>query len=402
MGTQRRTKAVGYVRVSSEQQVTEGVSLDAQRYKMRAYCKAMDIDLIDIIADEGYSASNLKRPGLQAALAMLRSGRASTLIVVKLDRLTRCVKDLGTLCEHYFSDAKPYTLLSLSDSINTRSASGKLVLNVLTSVAQWEREAIADRTKEAMAHLKLQGVKVGGVPFGWRYSSEVDANGRRLIVKHPEEQKAIKRICALHLKQIAAPQIIQRLEQEGLPSRGKRWHSRSVYQVLQRAGHWVREERQSTTRVQPTVLELKRDKQAAAQRAMQLRAQRLSLRDIGARLLGEGLLPARGAQWYAATVLDLLPRVASGATAGAPCSPSAPSKNLHSKPALGRSTSSGAAARPASAHVGVRALAKAKPGRKPAKVGVCERSTPTRPATLSSSLPARRLAADARPRAQVG
>ena len=113
MGTQRRTKAVGYVRVSSEQQATEGVSLDAQRYKMRAYCKAMDIDLIDIIADEGYSASNLKRPGLQAALAMLRSGRASTLIVVKLDRLTRCVKDLGTLCEHYFSDAKPYALLSV-------------------------------------------------------------------------------------------------------------------------------------------------------------------------------------------------------------------------------------------------------------------------------------------------
>ena len=58
----------------------------------------------------------------------------------------------------------------------------------------------------------------------------------------------------------------------------------------------------------PTVLEVKRDKQAAAQRAVQLRAQRLSLRDIGARLLGEGLLPPRGAQWYAATVLDLLPR----------------------------------------------------------------------------------------------
>ena len=152
MRTQRRTKAVGYVRVSSEQQATEGVSLDAQRYKMRAYCKAMDIDLIDIIADEGYSASNLKRPGLRAALAMLRNGQARTLIVVKLDRLTRCVKDLGTLCEQYFSDEKAYTLMSLSDSIDTRSASGKLVLNVLTSVAQWEREAIADRTKEAMAN----------------------------------------------------------------------------------------------------------------------------------------------------------------------------------------------------------------------------------------------------------
>ncbi|HRI52666.1 MAG TPA: recombinase family protein [Pseudomonadota bacterium] len=401
MRTQRRTKAVGYVRVSSEQQATEGVSLDAQRCKMRAYCKAMDIDLIDIIADEGYSASNLKRPGLRAALAMLRNGQASTLIIVKLDRLTRCVKDLGTLCEQYFSDEKAYTLMSLSDSIDTRSASGKLVLNVLTSVAQWEREAIADRTKEAMAHLKEQGVRVGGVPYGWRYSSEVDANGRRLVVKHPEEQKAIRRICALHLKQIPAPQIVQRLEQEGLPSRGKRWHTRSVYQVLQRSGHAVRTYRQDAPRVQPTVLELKRDKQAAAQRAMQLRAQRLSLRDIGARLLGEGLLPARGARWYAATVLDLLPRVASGLSAGAPGSTRPASKRSHHEPALGRPASR-ATARPASERAGARASAQAEPPRKRAQVEVCERSTPTRPAAKSSSLPARRAAADARPRAQAG
>lgn len=311
MRMQRRTKAVGYVRVSSEQQASEGVSLDAQRHKLRAYCKAMDIELIDIIADEGYSASNLKRPGLQVALTMLRRGQASTLIVVKLDRLTRCVKDLGTLCEQYFSDEKPYTLLSLSDSINTRSASGKLVLNVLTSVAQWEREAIADRTREAMAHLKRQGVKLGSTPFGWRYSSEVDANGRRRVVKHPEEQKAIKRICALHRKKVPVRQIVQRLEQEGIPARGERWHERSVYQVLARAGHAVCGPNPGAPRVQRTLLELRRDKQAAAQRAVQLRAQRLSLRDIGARLLGEGLLPPRGAQWYAATVLDLLPRPAA-------------------------------------------------------------------------------------------
>ncbi len=251
-------------------------------------------------------------------------------------------------------------------------------------------------------HLKLQGVKVGGVPYGWRYSSEVDANGRRLIVKHPEEQKAIKRVCALHLKQIPASQIVQRLEQEGLPSRGKRWHTRSVYQVLQRAGHLVREYRQDAPRVQPTVLELKRDKQAAAQRAMHLRAQRLSLRDIGAHLLGEGLLPARGGQWYAATVRDLLPRVASGLTAGAPASTRAPSKNLHKETELGRRPARRAAALPASERVGARSLAKAEPPRKRAQLGVCERSTPTRPAAKSSSVPARRAAADARPRAQAG
>ncbi len=142
MKPQQRTKAIGYIRVSSDQPVQEGVSLDAQRHKLRDYCRAMDIELIDIVADEGYSASTLKRPGLQVALGKLQRGLAQALIVTKLDRLTRCVKDLGTLCTDYFSDGKPSTLLSVSDSIDTRTAAGKLVLNVLTSVAQWEREAI--------------------------------------------------------------------------------------------------------------------------------------------------------------------------------------------------------------------------------------------------------------------
>ncbi len=79
--------AVGYVRVSTQEQVSEGVSLDAQRDKLRAYCKCSDIKLIDIKADEGISGGALERPGLQAALAMLRRGTAITLIVVKLDRI---------------------------------------------------------------------------------------------------------------------------------------------------------------------------------------------------------------------------------------------------------------------------------------------------------------------------
>lgn len=77
--------AVGYVRVSTQEQATEGVSLDAQRDNLRAYCKINGIKLIDIKADEGYSGSNLERPGLQAALQMVRRGRVNTLIVAKLD-----------------------------------------------------------------------------------------------------------------------------------------------------------------------------------------------------------------------------------------------------------------------------------------------------------------------------
>lgn len=303
---QRRTKAVGYVRVSSEQQATEGVSLDAQRNKLRDYCRAMEIELVDIVADEGYSASTLKRPGLQAALTMMRKGQADSLIVVKLDRLTRCVKDLGTLCEQYFSEGKPYTLLSLSDAIDTRSASGKLVLNVLTSVAQWEREAIADRTRESMAELKRQGVRVGGAPYGWRYSETPDANGRRFLVEDESEQQAIKRICALYDADMPVMEICARIAEEGLPARGACWHKRSLYRILERAGYSDPSRPKNAPRPQREPVEIKRDKPAAAERAAELRGQGLSLRQIGTRLLGEGHFPPRGAQWYAATVMELL------------------------------------------------------------------------------------------------
>jgi site-specific DNA recombinase len=77
--------AIGYVRVSTQEQVTEGVSLDAQRDRLRTYCRFHAIKLIDIKADEGISGGTLERPGLQAALEMIRRGRANTLIVVKLD-----------------------------------------------------------------------------------------------------------------------------------------------------------------------------------------------------------------------------------------------------------------------------------------------------------------------------
>ena len=133
-------RAVGYIRVSTEKQVQEGVSLDAQRSRLKAHCVSQNIKLVDMIMDDGYSAKSLDRPGLRAALGMLTDRKADAIVVVKLDRITRSVRDLGYLCDTYFREGLPYYLLSVSDAIDTRSAGGKLILNVLMSVAQWERE----------------------------------------------------------------------------------------------------------------------------------------------------------------------------------------------------------------------------------------------------------------------
>jgi DNA invertase Pin-like site-specific DNA recombinase len=167
---------------------------------------------------------------------MLSEDKADAIVVLKLDRLTRSVKDLGYLGDTYFREGLPFYLLAVCDAIDTRSAGGKLILNVLMSVAQWEREAISERTPEAMAELKRQGVSIGGAPYGWRYSQEVDSAGRRYLVEVPEEQAGIRRICELYEADVFMRDICRMLDDKGVPARGVKWHKFTLYRVLKRAG----------------------------------------------------------------------------------------------------------------------------------------------------------------------
>lgn len=231
----KKTRVVGYLRVSTEGQADSGISLDAQRAKLEAYALAMDLELVCVEMDAGRSARTVEgRPGLLRALARLEDGSASGLLVVKLDRLTRSVRDLGDLVERYF--ASRCSLLSVSDSIDTRTAAGRLVLNVLASVAQWEREATAERTCESLAHLKSTGVLVGGVPLGRRRTPEIDSDGRRVVVEDAAETGAIRRAVELRASGSSLRQIARVLREEGHPTkRGGRWEATTVGRVLSRA-----------------------------------------------------------------------------------------------------------------------------------------------------------------------
>ena len=226
-------KVVGYARVSTVAQSDEGISLEAQEEKLRQYASLYDLELTAVHVDAGVSAKTLQRPGLQAALTDLTEGRAEALVVVKLDRLTRSVVDLGTLVADYFNT---YDLLSVSDSIDTRSASGRLVLNVLVSVAQWEREAIAERTAEALSHLKSQGVILGGEALGWSRTTDLDVHGRRVIHDIPLERQTVNRIVELRQQGLSLREICKALETEGWKTkRGGKWSPKVVRSVLLRA-----------------------------------------------------------------------------------------------------------------------------------------------------------------------
>jgi DNA invertase Pin-like site-specific DNA recombinase len=232
-------RIVGYVRVSTEHQADGGVSLDAQIAKLRAYAVAMDLELVDVVVDAGVSAKTLDRPGLVKVLAMLDAGDADGVLVAKLDRLTRSVRDLGDLVDRYFAErAKtPRTLLSVGDSIDTRSAAGRLVLNVLASVSQWEREATAERTRDALAHLRRGGVQLGGEAIGWRRTEGTDDEGRRVVERVADELATVVRIRELRAGGASLRDIAAALTVEGhATKKGGAWSAKVVRSVLIREG----------------------------------------------------------------------------------------------------------------------------------------------------------------------
>ena len=225
----RTMKVIGYVRVSTQEQADGGVSLAAQESKVRAYASLHDLDLMEVIIDAGESAKSLKRPGLQKALAMLKRGEASGMIVAKLDRLSRSVADWNRLIDGFFGEKAGKSLMSVADSIDTRTAAGRLVLNVLMSVAQWEREAIGERTRDALAHKKSKGERVGQVPFGSRTDDGVN------LVEDATEQEAIKTVEEMRSRGMSCRAIAEELNCLGIKTKGnKQWHETTVRRILKR------------------------------------------------------------------------------------------------------------------------------------------------------------------------
>lgn len=206
------TKTVAYVRVSTEKQADGGVGLEAQRAKLNAYASLYELDVVAVEVDAGLSAKSLNRPGLSRALAMLKSGEADALVVVKLDRLTRSVRDLGDLVETYFASGKA-ALLSVAEQIDTRSAGGRLVLNVLASVGQWEREAAGERTAAAMEHMAAEGLYTGGkAPYGFKVEGGA-------LVEVEAEQAVLAAARELTAAGLSLRAVAQALASRGFTSR---------------------------------------------------------------------------------------------------------------------------------------------------------------------------------------
>ncbi len=220
-----------YSRVSTADQADCGVSLEAQAAKLTAYAAVFDLEVVEAIADAGESARSLNRPGLQRALAMLKRGEADGLAVTKLDRLTRSVADWQTLIDGWFGERAGKQLFSVGDSIDTRTAAGRLVLNVLMSVAAWERETTGERTREALRHKIRNGERCGKIRFGY----DLAADGK-MLVPNVAEQQAIVLMTKLRDAGHTLRQIAAELSAHNIPTKesGTIWTHTAVGRILER------------------------------------------------------------------------------------------------------------------------------------------------------------------------
>lgn len=179
------SKAIGYVRVSTEEQAREGISIDAQQERIKAMATAKGWDLIEIIGDPGYSGKNLQRPGAKRLVDICQRGGVNVVIVYKVDRLTRKQKDLWFLLEEVF-EKHQVGFVSVTEAFDTTTAAGKAFLGMLGVFAQLERDLVSERTREALNHKKSKREWTGRLPVGFR----MGASGRL------EEDPAIMRLIA--------------------------------------------------------------------------------------------------------------------------------------------------------------------------------------------------------------
>ena len=218
--------AVGYVRVSTTRQASEGVSLDAQRAAIEAECARRGLRLSAVFADEGVSGRRSDREGLARAIDAAKAKRAA-FVVYSLSRFARSTADALRLIADL--DRSGCAFVSVGETIDTGSACGRFTLTVLAGAAQLEADSAAERTRDALAYLRANGRRTGGsVPFGY-----MDEGGR--LVAHPVEGEVVEAILVLRGKGATLRAIVETLNAHGVPTRGaKAWTLTQVARIVRR------------------------------------------------------------------------------------------------------------------------------------------------------------------------
>jgi len=207
-------QVIGYVRVSTDEQAVSGAGLEAQRQAIAAECRRRGWQLIEVIEDAGWSAKDLRRPGIKAALEVLESGDAKALVVAKLDRLSRSLLDFTKVMAT--AQKQSWALVALDCAVDTSTPTGEAMASMVATFAQFERRLIGQRTREALAIKKAQGVRLGRPPT--------------------VPQKVVRRIQRQRARGETLRAIAESLNRDAVPTAqgGAQWYAATVRGILNR------------------------------------------------------------------------------------------------------------------------------------------------------------------------
>ena len=286
-------KAVGYIRVSTQMQAEDGLSLDAQTVAIKAYCSAHGLKLQRIYSDIE-SGGKDDRDGLAKALLH----EAEVFVVLKFDRLSRSIKHFCQMYEDYFSAGKH--LVAIREDINLNSALGRALVNILMVFAQMEREATGERTKEAITHIRNQGYHFGKVPYGYNTVPVPENERYKMLVENPTEQAMLSRIKSMVEEGVLVTKIAKILNNEKVtPPQGESWTCSLLYNLKIRRG-WI-EQRRVNKRNHSDV--------EVRARMLELRKAGHTLKQTAAILNESGYLPYKAKAFTECNVLRLLGNV---------------------------------------------------------------------------------------------
>lgn len=224
-------RVIGYIRVSTVDQATEGVSLDAQRARIEGWCAANGGTLAeaDVFVDAGLSGKRSdNRPGLQAALdAVCATG--GVLVVYSLSRLARSTKDTIAIADRLAGSRAE--LVSLTERIDTTTATGKMFFRLMAVLAEFERDLISERTKAGLAQKRSESERVGQLPYGYDL-----ADDGRTVRPNPAELALLAEIGALRSAGRSLRWIARDLTRRGVPTKngGRRWSHTTIATILNR------------------------------------------------------------------------------------------------------------------------------------------------------------------------
>ena len=217
--------AVGYIRVSTDKQVKEGISIDNQAERIKDFCEKEGLELVDIIFDEGISGGkNKSRPGFVKLLNMIQSRKMEILVLYSLERLSRDMLTLLSL-ERYLNEYD-IALYTVEGRVDTSTMDGWMSFAMKAFMSEMERRQVKYRTKRAMEHLKNNGKVAGEIPYGYKRVNDE-------LVRVEEEQAVIKQANALYEKGFNLSQIARKLTKMGkLTRNGKPWTAQQVKRLL--------------------------------------------------------------------------------------------------------------------------------------------------------------------------